>query len=498
MSAAPTQAPPAAPPPPPAYDPVRPDLQARVRRQLAYYLLYFLEGDHSWGQTRLTVAVVIAVTFVLISRLFESIPVLPLYDRFLDQLGLREFVSPALINLVGFFLSFVSRQVLRHAIPPLLGLALALYYGASYLRDLLELPDLKQGFNYLTATFFGRNYPRMTVHAGQASVADPETNPMLKIGGPGWVDIKIGNAALFERVVGPSGVLGSGTHFIRRFETLREAFDLREIDRVKNDIKLMTKDGVPILLNEMRVSFRIRAREARTESNPYPVMTGAVRRAAYSRKVSAKGLENWADMITGAARGTIGDWIGRHRMDELIPPPADGEQPEAAAPQPYRQALHDLFRHKNTRQKFADMGADIIWVSVGHLRADPDVDPDQASGLDATGHDAIHAQLIDTWKSTHEARAQDEITDARAYSRWLSDTARAEAECELILALTAGLREARAGGMPMDDLLADRLVEYVSGLTLKEVDRRPTLMAVNSLLGAGDPPEPTTLLPAKT
>ena len=483
----------AAPPAPPA-PLTRSGWLTRLRRQINYYLLYFLEGDHSWGQTRLTAALVVAVTFVLLSRVFEPITSLPLYDAFIDQLGLRELLGPALVSLGGFFVSFISRQVLRHAIPAALGFALAVFYGASYLRDLLELPDLQQGFNYLTATLFGRNYPRMTINNGQASVADPETNPMLKIGGPGWVDIKIGNAALFEKVVGPSAVLGAGTHFIRRFETLREAFDLHEIERVKNDVKLMTKDGVPIVLNEMRVRFRIRARELRTESNPYPAMTSAIRRAAYSRKVNAKGLEVWADMVTGSTRGTIADWIGRHRMDELVPPPRDGNQPEADAPPPYRQALHALFRDKHTRQKFADMGAEVIWVSVGHLRPDPDVDPELAADRDVTGHDKIHAQLIDTWKSSHAARAHDEIADARAYARWLSDTARAEAESELILALTAGLSEARANGLPLDDVLADRLIEYVGDPALREHDRRPALLVLNSLLDPNNPPPPETTL----
>jgi len=375
-----------------------------------------------------------------------------------------------------------------------LGVLVAVYYGAAYIRELLELPNLQQALKYLTATLFGNGYPRMEINNGKAAVADPETNPMLKIGGPGWVDIKIGNAAIFERVVGPSSVLGAGSHFLRRFETLREAFDLREIERVRDDVKMMTKDGMPIVMHDMRARFRVRARELRTESNPYPVMTGAIRKAAYSRKVTAKGLEVWADMVAGAVRGTMSDWIAHRRMDELIAPPRDGNQPELAAPQPYRQALHELFKHKNTRQKFAEMGAEIIWVSVGHLRTDPDVDPEMDPDADATGNDKIHAQLIDTWKSAHAAQAQDEITDARAYARWLNDTARAEAEVELIMALTKGLREARRDGLPLDDLLADRLLEVVSGMRLREPQGQPpaqpqqVLLALNSLLQGGEGP----------
>jgi hypothetical protein len=122
---------------------------------------------------------------------------------------------------------------------------------------------------------------------------------------------------------------------------------------------------------------------------------------------------------------------------------------------------------------------------------DPEMDPD----ADATGRDKIHAQLIDTWKSTHAAQAQDEITDARAYARWLNDTVRAEAEVELIMALTKGLREARKDGLPLDDLLADRLLEVVSGMRLREPQGQPhaqaqnVLLALNSLLQAGEPPK---------
>jgi hypothetical protein len=457
----------------------------RLQQQFWYYAIYFVEGDHQWGQTRLTVAGIVVVLFVVVSRAFEPITELPLLDRLLSAMGLPEVMPPALLKLVEFFASFVTRQTLRHALPPVAGVLLALYFGATYMRDLLELPTLQLALKHLTTTLFGSDYPRMSIVEGKARLVDPEFNPMLTIGGPGWVDIKIGNAAIFERVVGPSSVLGAGTHFIRRFETLREAFDLRELERGKTDIKMMMKDGIPIVMEEMRVRFRIRAREARTEANPYPVMVGAVRRAAYNRKVSARGLDDWPDMVAGAVKGTITGWIAQHRMDELVPPPADGLQPEPSAAPPFRQALHNLFQARETRQKFADMGADIIWVSVGHVRPDPDVDPDLEPGADATGRDKIHQQFIDTWKAKHAAFAQDELADARGYARWLNDTAHAQAEADLILALTTGLREARSEGLAIDDLLTNRLIEYVTGVRLRGEERTASWLTVKNFLEGG-------------
>jgi hypothetical protein len=259
---------------------------------------------------------------------------------------------------------------------------------------------------------------------------------------------------------------------------------------------MMTKDGLPIIVNDMRVRFRIRARMVRTEANPYPVTTGAVRRAAYSRKIGANGLENWADMVSGAARGTIADWIARHRMDELIPPPRDGQQVEPPPVTPYRQTLHALFQDKNTRKKFADLGAEVIWVSVGHIRPDPDVDPDLHLEGDPTGRDKIHQQLIYTWKSTHQALAHDEIADAKAYARWLNDTARAEAETELILALTNAVSTARAEGLAIDAALADRMIEFVAGVRRptrnQDADRVQRVLTAISLLENGYPAGPHT------
>jgi hypothetical protein len=135
------------------------------------------------------------------------------------------------------------------------------------------------------------------------------------------------------------------------------------------------------------VRFRLNTsqRDARSESNPYPVLVGAIRRAAYKRKVTAHGLENWADTVAGAARGTITSWVAERHMNDLIPPPRMGEQAGQPPPPPYRQALHERFYQKDTRRKFADMGAEIVWVSVGHLRPDPDVDPDLKPEADPTG-----------------------------------------------------------------------------------------------------------------
>lgn len=444
---------------------------ADLRRSAIYFLLHFIEGDQDWGSIRFMGIVIIMILLVGLSRLFEAPASLPLFESFLASTRLNEILPAPILSLAGFLASFFTRQTFRHALPATLGLGLALYFGAKYVQDLLELPSLRPAFKFLTASLFGGDYPHMTIAEGKATVHNPATNPMLKVGGPGWVDIKPGNAALFERMVGPSQVLGAGTHFIRRFETLREAFDLREMERGRDNVEIMTRDGIPLVLSEVRVRFRIRAHGARSETNPYPVTPGVIRQAVYGRGIKEQGLESWADMIFGDATLVITRWISRRRLDELIPPPTNKDQnaPPVQPTVPYRQALHQLFQDKNTRETFAKSGAEIIWVSVGYLRPDPNVDPDAKPGEDVAGRDKIQEQIIETWKAYWEAHAQDEITDANAYGDLIQEFTYAQMQAEMIQKLTAGLREAQSAGLPIAEVIASRITAYVSRMANRAV-----------------------------
>ena len=429
----------------------------RIGRQLGNYLIYFVEGDHGWGTIRMVSAAFAIMGFVFIARVFQEPPPMP----FLESLELTGLSRTG----VEFLASFLMPQTLRHIVAPLFGFVLALLVGASYLRNLLELPSFSQAWNFLTTTVFGLAYPGAVVNEGKATVDDPDRNPLLRFGGPGWVEVKLGSAALFERGAGPSAVRGVGTYFLRRWEIIRETFDLREIERAKASIKVHTKDGIPLVLDEVRARFRLRTRGQRTEAEPFPVLVNAVRRATYNRKVSDRGLENWADMVTGSVVGTITNWISRRRMDDLIPPPNQPEEigggDDAQPPANYRQSLHLLFQEGGTRRRFEEMGAELLWVSVGHLRADPDVDPEAGSADEAQGRDRIHGQMIDTWRSASQANIAEDEADTAGYSEWLSETARVQAQVEMIKTLTRGLRQAHEEGVLIGDLIAARGVEYL-------------------------------------
>jgi hypothetical protein len=238
------------------------------------------------------------------------------------------------------------------------------------------------------------------------------------------------------------------------------------MDRVKNSVPVTTRDGIPLVLDDVRVRFRLRSRGARTEADPYPVLASAIRQATYSRRVTDKGSESWPDMVLGMAVGTITGWLSRRRMDELIPPPVNAPEEviEEQAEPPYRQAIHNLFLQTGTRKKFADIGAEVIWVAVGHLRPDPDIDPDVLTAEASVGRDKIHAQMIDTWASKYQAMRREEMADARGYAEWMAELARAQMQVEMIQTLTDGLREAQAAGVSISDVFAARTADYLTAV----------------------------------
>jgi hypothetical protein len=482
-------------------------------RQVRYFFIHLIDGDQGCGTLRAIGAMVMVAAFFLVSVPIEPIASPSWLLQFLKFTSLVNVIPENLHGMLDLLGKALSLQALRHLAPPALGVLIPLWVGARYLQDLFELKRARLGFNYLMASVFAHNYPHLTIKDGVASVEKPDSNPMLNIGGPGWVDIKLGSAALFERVGAPSsvagetdGTSGAGTHFLRRFETLREAFDLREIEMTLSNVSVTTKDGLPLLMPELRARFRLRGRLRRTETQPYPVSVRALRQACYNRAVQAQGLEPWPEMVMGAVRATIAIWAAHQRMADLIPappnmvfepplapvPPPDQDDPstspapvtstqwfaktaedrqiDAAYPDSvtdYRQQINNFFRQPQVRQRFADMGAEIIWVGVGHLRPDPQAESDLRDDLKVSAQqNRILWQLAETWKAGQNEIPLNAINRELAFGRWLAERASAEAHVEMIMALTHDLDEAHHKGMPMADEITRRLIEYASGYTV--------------------------------
>nr|MBI2904965.1 SPFH domain-containing protein [Chloroflexota bacterium] len=302
---------------------------------------------------------------------------------------------------------------------------LAVLLASNYVRDLFDLPDLTTGYRYLTASMFGWDYPSINIKSGGYEVAEKsqpgpgqvkkaDTNPIPIIGGPGYVSVASGNVALFERVGGPSKVAGAGRHFIRRFETLREVVDLRDQFRTRDEVKALTKDGIPVKVRNVQASFRARtSNRDRTPKETFPFSIAAIKHIAYGKTVGQKGPSVWTDGVLKSVTGIIRGYVSRTRLDDLI------ARPEADVRDP-RDKIKAGFEHKETRKRFADMGVDLLWVSLGHIETPQDV-------LD---------ERIRTWQADWQRQDKVTLAEGTAEKLRLMEYARALARLDFIETIT--------------------------------------------------------------
>ena len=398
--------------------PSRKDIADRILE----YFYNLIEGDHEWAERRLLLIGLAVAAFFLMGRATEQIQTPEQLQSFLAAVP-----APA-SAAVSVLLSLVYPQTLRHLLPPAIGFVLAVLLASNYVRDLFNLPDLTTGRRYLLASMFGQDYPVINIKGGGYEVAEKgkpgvrqrvmaDTNPIPKIGGPGYVNIAAGNAALFERVGGPSQVAGAGLHFIRRFESLREVVDLRDQFRTRDEVRTLTKDGVPVKVRNAQVSFRVRTgNRARTPDEIFPFSISAIKHIAYGKTVRVEAPSVWSEGVPEKVTVIIRDTISRTLLDDLVAR-AEGEERDP------REKIKAMFDHKDTRRVFAEMGVDLLWVSLGHIE---------------TPQDAID-QRIRTWQAGWQQQDRVTMAEGEAHKLRLMEYARSLARLDFIEQITAGL-----------------------------------------------------------
>jgi regulator of protease activity HflC (stomatin/prohibitin superfamily) len=438
---------------------VPPDLLDRLINAVIAFFYNLIEGDHEWADRRLLLLALGVLAFTVMGRFTENAaPWAPL------QPALAPLPAPVR-DSVNFAVSMIYPQTLRHALPPLVACVLAVLLASNYVRDLFELPDLTTGYRYLTASMFGWNYPGIKIKSGGYEVAEKSqpgqieqaaTNPIPKIGGPGYVEVAPGNVALFEHVGGPSKVAGAGKHFIRRFETLRDVLDLHDQFRTQEEVKALTKDGVPVKVKNVQVAFRLRtSNRQRTEEETYPFSVSAIKAIAYGKTVGPKGPSVWTNSAPGMVAGIIRNHLSRMTLDEIT----DKREGDPNSP---REKIKQTFEHKDTRKRFASMGVDLLWVSLGHIETPEDV-------LD---------QRIRAWEAGWEGEARVTIAQGEAEKVRAMEIAKAKARLEIIEKITGGLP------LSLDDSPDNRfvLIQFVEALSSfgQQQQRKSSTVALKS------------------
>lgn len=224
------------------------------------------------------------------------------------------------------------------------------------------------------------NYPVLNIKDG-AVMAESQTRPLYRIGGPGHVKIYLRSAALFERPGGEHHIYRAGTYAISHsFERFREAVDLRDYTEVCEPLQAYTRDGIAVTVEDITIAFRLSGNHlVRNAQNPYPVDELAVRRVIYGQAIDLGAVTgpNWVRGVKRLALIEMTRFIHQRLLKDLVIWSASAldQTPQLRGQtvplEPARREVSALFQTQAIADQFRKTGVDLIWISAGQLTVDP-------------------------------------------------------------------------------------------------------------------------------
>lgn len=337
-------------------------------------------------------------------------------------------LPPAVFLVFNIAATFLHPDVLLHLLPVIVGSIAGLFLGGVYLSDLFELESVWIGIKYLLGALFGLSYPRLRIDRGDVDTLHP-SNPIKRIGGPGYIRTHLGYAAVFEdregkpKVYALQGVQGEmtadnnvtrpqSTYFIEGFEQLRDVIDLRDRLAQVKAIEAETRDGLEIIARDAQMLFRVYAEgDARSLDDPYPYSEESLRRLVYGRAVTSAGLPAPETVLKGILEQELRSFVARYSLEEFLSmePGREIQRQTAGAPsseapsfdqqfQIARRELTERFHTPELKARLKDRGLALAWVGVGAW---------EIGGHSPGGSDAYltpEQTLLDTWRNYQRLR----------------------------------------------------------------------------------------------
>ncbi|HFC11295.1 MAG TPA: hypothetical protein ENJ56_00525, partial [Anaerolineae bacterium] len=334
-----------------------------------------------------------AVKFITILVLASAIIAYWLMARAVQGIDLRLTPSSTvnkfltdfpLLTPFLFFFELFSPSVLRHFIPIMLGGGAAWWVSTQLIEILYDLPDSASAARLLSRLQGGISGKPLVINRLNFATQQNEKE-LLRIGGPGYVVLGESDVAVTELNGRFERVLSSGRQKLRRFEKIVTVLDLREQERQRDAVTLVTKEGLALKTN-LRINFHLQRRPNPAQpNNIYTFDDESVRKAAFATRVVPNGLLRWDAQPIHVVVTHLRRIIANKRLDELIDPNYVYE----AAPHPEIQRV----MQQDARDELADMGIYLVSAHITALEMSAD----------------MHEMLITYWKTFGEkAKALDE------------------------------------------------------------------------------------------
>jgi hypothetical protein len=357
---------------------------------------------------------ILALFAFLGDTLFEHVDAVALAR---EAKEINPFAKPVPDILLTVIAYLFNGQNVRYMIAPFTAILLVIFGAAGYVRNVYHLPEFKDGLRYVIASLFALRYPRLEIDDGQKKVKAGEVNLVERIGGPGYVLVQPGNAVMFRTIREPSRVRGSGPHFMLPFETIGQTTSLDEQHGYLDELQVTTRDGFRVMLRDVQFRFRISVEDwKRTLANPYPYSEESFYNMAYNQSVRDDGPRPWKMTVRSMVVGAIIDYINANEIDFLTAPRESDQNP--------RRGLKNELFAQAIQQNMKRVGADLLWIDVGHFGVvEPDVDQ----------------KRIDLWAADWVGNAEVARAYGEAKRLAYQEMGRAEAQAELIMGIATAL-----------------------------------------------------------
>jgi len=218
------------------------------------------------------------------------------------------------------------------------------YFASEFVlafRGIFGLSRL-EAMKILLTNSFGLQLPYAIIENGQETITKPK-GMLDKIGGPGLVIIRPGNAVVYERQGKITQIVGPGRAFTKLFEFKKGIVQLRPrwVNFTAEDV--MTQDGIPLKIAggvgaQIEPAERTKERILETSKNKsqyqwawrnaqcrdviagdFPVYKDSVFRAVYR-----PAGENWEQTLSGATLAAVREAIGKRRLEDIFGDPSEG------------------------------------------------------------------------------------------------------------------------------------------------------------------------------
>lgn len=367
----------------------------------------FLSDHSGWGWLRLGCLVVlpliVLLTAVIVSAAFG-------YSSLPGRL------------LLVFFLAFISAFA-----------AVVYYIQDIYAEETDQVP-----FRYFIACFFGILPPKVVIERGEKK--SDWLDVVEKLGGPAQLDIRPGYAVLTESLTAPVNVFKQGKErFMTRMERIYEVIDLHEQQGEAKDITINTRDGLPIVVKNIKFNYRLwdsrwetLYKDSMTLRNPFPCSRQAVFNFVYNRSVQIGSdkerearLTPWLEAVKGPVTGIIKDYIGERVLDDVIAPREHRVDEITKQPIYPRDEIRKHAYNPEFQKKLQEIGTILRWWDPGEYY----------------GPTEIEAQVFRNWSVDLMRGAQLNKAYGEAQKTAYEELGRAEAEAELLMSIIHALDE---------------------------------------------------------